>query len=186
MTKIKAKNLKIAGTKLNIPVDGIIDIDANGIVHVTAKDLGTNKEQSITISNSSNLSDEEVDKMMKEAEANKEADKKRKEEVEVRNDADSLIFNTEKALTDLGDKASSEDKDKATKAMDELKEALKGTDIDDIKKKTEELQKVTMDLGSKVYEEAAKAAQASQGTTEEKPKDEKKDDNVEDAHFEEK
>ena len=97
-----------------------------------------------------------------------------------------MIFNTEKALNDLGDKVTDSDKDKANKAMDELKEALKGTDIDDIKKKTEELQKVTMDLGSKVYEEAAKAAQASQGTTEEKPKDEKKDDNVEDAHFEEK
>lgn len=163
------------------------DIDANGIVHVTAKDLGTNKEQSITISNSSNLTDEEVDRMMKEAEANKEADKKRKEEVDARNDADSMIFNTEKALTDLGDKVTDSDKDKANKAMDELKEALKGSDIDDIKKKTEELQKITMDLGSKVYEEAAKAAQAAQGTPDGETKaEDKKDDNVEDANFEEK
>jgi molecular chaperone DnaK len=163
------------------------DIDANGIVHVTAKDLGTNKEQSITISNSSNLTDEEVDRMMKEAEANKEADKKRKEEVDARNDADSMIFNTEKALNDLGDKVTDSDKDKANKAMDELKEALKGSDIDDIKKKTEELQKITMDLGSKVYEEAAKAAQAAQGTPDGETKaEDKKDDNVEDANFEEK
>ena len=136
------------------------DIDANGIVHVTAKDLGTNKEQSITISNSSNLSDEEVDRMMKEAEANKEADEKRKAEVDVRNEADSLIFNTEKALEDLGENVDAKDKEKATEAMDALKKALEGTDIDDIKKKSEELQKITMDLGSKVYEQAAKAAQA--------------------------
>jgi molecular chaperone DnaK len=125
--------------------------------------------------------------MMKEAEANKEADEKRKEEVDARNDADSMIFNTEKALTDLGDKVTDSDKDKANKAMDELKEALKGSDIDDIKKKTEELQKITMDLGSKVYEEAAKAAQAAQGTPDGETKaEDKKDDNVEDANFEEK
>jgi molecular chaperone DnaK len=163
------------------------DIDANGIVHVTAKDLGTQKEQSITISNSSNLSDDEVNKMMKEAEANKEADEKRKAEVEIRNNADALIFNTEKALEDLGDAASSDDKEKATKALDALKESLKGTDADDIKKKSEELEKITMDLGSKVYEKAAKEAQAKEGTqAENKGETEKKDDNVEEAHFEEK
>ena len=160
------------------------DIDANGIVHVTAKDLGTNKEQSITISNSSNLSDEEIDRMMKEAEANKAQDEKRKAEVEVRNEADSLIFNTEKALEDLGDSVDSKDKENATKAIDELKKALEGNDIDDIKKKSEELQKITMDLGSKVYEKAAKANGGTETqTSSEEPK---KDDGVEEAHYEEK
>ena len=160
------------------------DIDANGIVHVTAKDLGTNKEQSITISNSSNLSDEEIDRMMKEAEANKAQDEKRKAEVEVKNEADSLIFNTEKALEDLGDSVDSKDKEKATKAMDELKKALEGNDIDDIKKKSEELQKITMDLGTKVYEKAAKANGGTETqTSSEEPK---KDDGVEEAHYEEK
>jgi molecular chaperone DnaK len=163
------------------------DIDANGIVHVTAKDLGTNKEQSITISNSSNLSDEEVDRMMKEAEANKEADEKRKAEVEVRNEADSLIFNTEKALEDLGDNVDKKDKEKATEAMDELKKALEGTDTDEIKKKSEELQKITMDLGAKVYEQAAKNAQA-QGAADAKADatNETKSDDVEEAQYEEK
>jgi molecular chaperone DnaK len=124
---------------------------------------------------------------MKEAEANKEADEKRKAEVEIRNNADALIFNTEKALEDLGDAASSDDKEKATKALDALKESLKGTDADDIKKKSEELEKITMDLGSKVYEKAAKEAQAKEGTqAENKGETEKKDDNVEEAHFEEK
>ncbi len=160
------------------------DIDANGIVHVTAKDLGTNKEQSITISNSSNLSDEEIDRMMKEAEANKAQDEKRKAEVEVKNEADSLIFNTEKALEDLGDSVDSKDKENATKAMDELKKALEGNDIDDIKKKSEELQKITMDLGTKVYEKAAKANGGTETQT--SSEEQKKDDGVEEAHYEEK
>ncbi|MFR5857077.1 MAG: molecular chaperone DnaK, partial [Bacilli bacterium] len=122
------------------------DIDANGIVNVTAKDLGTNKEQSITITSSTNLTDEEIDKMMKEAEANKEADEKRKQEAEIRNEADSSIFATEKALNDLGDKVDSKDKENAEKLIEELKKALEGTDIDEIKKKNEELNKVAMDL----------------------------------------
>ena len=158
------------------------DIDANGIVNVTAKDLGTNKEQSITITSSTNLSDEEIDKMMKEAEANKEADEKRKEEAEVRNEADSMIFATEKALSDLGDKVSEDDKKKAEDLVADLKKALEGTDVDEIKSKTEELNKVAMDLAGKVYEEAAKNAQNSSGT------DNNDDDHetVEDATYEEK
>ena len=126
--------------------------------------------------------------MMKEAEANKEADEKRKAEVEARNEADSLIFNTEKALEDLGDKADSKDKEKAKEAIEELKKALEGNDVDDIKKKSEELQKITMDLGTKVYEQAAKEAQA-QGAAdakEEVEKENKSSDDVEEAHYEEK
>ena len=161
------------------------DIDANGIVNVTAKDLGTNKEQSITITSSTNLSDEEIDKMMKEAEANKEADEKRKQEAEVRNEADSSVFATEKALSDLGDKVDSNDKEKAEKLIEEVKKALEGTDVDEIKKKTEELNKVAMDLAGKVYEQAAKEAQAKEGNN----PDSKSDDDhekVEDATYEEK
>ena len=160
------------------------DIDANGIVNVTAKDLGTNKEQSITITSSTNLTDEEIDKMMKEAEANKEADEKRKQEAEIRNEADSSIFATEKALNDLGDKVDSKDKENAEKLIEELKKALEGTDIDEIKKKNEELNKVAMDLAGKVYEQAAKEAQAKDTTD----NDTKDDDHetVEDATYEEK
>ncbi len=161
------------------------DIDANGIVNVTAKDLGTNKEQSITITSSTNLSDEEIDKMMKEAEANKEADEKRKQEAEIRNEADSSVFATEKALSDLGDKVDSNDKEKAEKLIEEVKKALEGSDIDEIKKKTEELNKVAMDLAGKVYEQAAKEAQAKEGNN----PDSKSDDDhekVEDATYEEK
>lgn len=158
------------------------DIDANGIVNVTAKDLGTNKEQSITITSSTNLSDEEIDKMMKEAEANKEADEKRKEEAEVRNNADSTVFATEKAISDLGDKISEDDKKKAEDLISELKKALEETDTDEIKSKTEELNKVMMDLSQKVYEEAAKAASENQENTTNDSDHEK----VEDATYEEK
>ena len=164
------------------------DIDANGIVHVTAKDLGTNKEQSITISSSTNLSDDEIDKMMKEAEANKEADEKRKEEANVKNDADSMIFSTEKAIKDLGDKVDKKDKEEAESKIKDLKDAMEKNDIDDIKKKTESLNEVAMRLATKVYEEAAKNNQtantetANAETTEEK----KSDDGVEEASYEEK
>ena len=136
------------------------DIDANGIVNVTAKDLGTNKEQSITITSSTNLSDEEIDRMMKEAEANKEADEKKKAESEARNEADSMILATDRALEDLGDKIDPKDKEEATKLKDELAEALKGNDIDDIKAKTESLNKKAMELAGKVYEANAKNAQS--------------------------
>ena len=170
------------------------DIDANGIVNVTAKDLGTNKEQSITITASTNLSDEEIEKMMKEAEANKEADEKKKKEAEVRNEADSMIFSTEKALSDLKDKVSEDDKEKANKEIDELKKSLEGDDLDDIKKKTEALNKTAMDLATKVYEQAAKEQQAKESEETKKDKKDKGKDKdktddsekVEDATFEEK
>ena len=160
------------------------DIDANGIVNVTAKDLGTNKEQSITITSSTNLSDEEIDRMMKEAEANKEADELRKQEAEIRNEADSSIFTTEKALNDLGDKVDSKDKEKAEELIADLKKALEGTDIDEIKKTSEELNKVAMDLAGKVYEQAAKEAQANQDNNDSSNNDDH--ETVEDATYEEK
>ncbi len=161
------------------------DIDANGIVNVSAKDLGTGKEQSITITSSTNLSDEEIDKMMKEAEANKEQDEKRKEEAEVRNDADSMIFQTEKAIKDLGDKVDSKDKEEAEDMISDLKKALEGDDIDEIKELKEKLQEKAMALATKVYEEAAKANQAAQGSDDAEDTDSKKD-NVQEASYEEK
>lgn len=159
------------------------DIDANGIVNVTAKDLGTNKEQSITITSSTNLSDEEIDKMMKEAEANKEADEKRKEAAEVRNNADSIVFATEKALSDLGDKVSEDDKKNAEEKLEAAKKALEGTDIEEIKKTSEELNKVAMDLAAKVYEQAAKDNANNTETNSGNDNDHEK---VEDATYEEK
>ena len=162
------------------------DIDANGIVHVTAKDLGTNKEQSITITSSTNLSDEEIDKMMKDAEANKEADEKRKQEVDAKNDADALIFQTEKAIKDLGDKVDSKDKEEAEGKIKELKEAIEKNDIEDIKKKTESLNEVAMKLATKAYEEAAKNNQTAQTETPNNTENKKADDGVEEASYEEK
>ena len=159
------------------------DIDANGIVNVTAKDLGTNKEQSITITSSTNLSDEEIDKMMKEAEANKEADEKRKQEAEVRNNADSIVFATEKALSDLGDKITEDDKKNAEEELEAAKKALEGTDIDAIKNTSEELNKVAMDLAQKVYEQAAKDNANKEDNTNSGSDDHEK---VEDATYEEK
>ncbi len=195
--KMAADNKTLGNFQLtNIPpaprgvpqIEVKFDIDANGIVHVTAKDLGTNKEQSITITSSTNLSDEEIDKMMKDAEANKEADEKRKAEADARNDADSMIFATEKAIKDLGDKVDSKDKSEAEDKIKELKEALEKNDIDDIKKKTESLNEVAMKLASKVYEEAAKNNQASSSETEntETTEEKKNDDGVEEASYEEK
>ena len=163
------------------------DIDANGIVNVTAKDLGTNKEQSITITSSTNLSDDEIDKMVKEAEANKEADEKRKEEADVKNEAESMIFATEKAIKDLGDKVDEKDKKDAEEKMEDLKKAMESNDTDDIKKKTEALNEVAMKLATKVYEEAAKKNQA-EAKSDEKGDTSKSDskDDVEEANYEEK
>jgi len=144
-------------------VEVSFDIDANGIVNVRAKDLGTNKEQSITIKSSSGLSDDEVDRMVKEAEENAEADKARREEVELRNEADQLIFSTDKTIKDLGDKVSAEDKEKAETARDELKTALEGSDIEAIKTKKDALQEHVQQLSVKLYEQVQKDAQANQG-----------------------
>ena len=162
------------------------DIDANGIVNVTAKDLGTNKEQSITITSNTALSDEEIDKMVKEAEANREADEKKKQEVDTRNDGESLIFQTEKAIKDLGDKVEEQDKKDAEEKMEELKKALEQDDIEDIKSKTESLQEVTYKLATKVYEQVNKANQENSESTDDFENEDKKEDNVKEAEFEEK
>ena len=166
-------------------IEVTFDIDANGIVNVKAKDLGTNKEQSITITSSTNLSDEEIDKMVKEAEANKEADQKRKEEADAKNEAEQLIFQTEKSIKDLGDKIDAKDKEKAEGQIKDLKEALEKDNIEDIKSKKDSLQETAMAFATKVYEEAAKQAQESQAS-ENTNNEEKKDDDVIDAEFEEK
>ncbi len=158
------------------------DIDANGIVNVSAKDLGTGKEQSITITATTNLSDEEIEKMRKEAEENKEADEKRKEEAETKNDAEQLVFQTEKAIKDLGDKADKKDVEEAEDLIKEVKEALDKGDIDDIKEKKDKLQEKAMALATKVYEQAAKERQAETPSEEEKS-EEKKD--VEEAEVSE-
>ncbi|RSK27903.1 molecular chaperone DnaK [Bacillus sp. HMF5848] len=161
------------------------DIDKNGIVSVRAKDLGTNKEQSIVIKSSTNLSDDEIDRMVKEAESNAEADKKRKEEVDLRNEADQLVFTVDKTLKDLEDKVSEEEKAKATEAKDALKAALeKNESIDDIRAKKDALQEIVQQLSVKLYEEAAKAQQAGQGAGEAEGAT-KQDDDVVDAEFEE-
>lgn len=167
-------------------IEVTFDIDANGIVNVKAKDLGTNKEQSITITSSTGLSDEEIDKMVKEAEANKEADAKKKEEADLKNESEQLIFATERSIKDLGDKVSSEDKEKAEKEIKELREALDKNDLEDIKAKKEKLNESAMALGAKVYEEAAKANQANQASESSTDSDSKKDDNIKDAEYEEK
>ena len=159
------------------------DIDANGIVNVKAKDLGTNKEQSITITSSTGLSDEEIDKMIKEAEANKEADSKKKEEADLKNEAEQLIFTTERSIKDLGDKIDSKDKEKAETEIKELKEALEKENLEDIKSKKEKLNETAMAFATKVYEEAAKKAQEEQAKD---SKDDNKDSDVKEAEFEEK
>lgn len=159
------------------------DIDANGIVNVKAKDLGTNKEQKITITSNTNLSDEEIDRMMKEAEANKEADAKRKEEAEVRNEAEQMVFTAEKAVKDLGEKVTDSEKKEIEDLVSETKKALEGTDIDAIKKAKEKLSEKAMALSAKVYEEAAKA-QANTNADENNSDNSK--DNVKEAEYEEK
>ena len=158
------------------------DIDANGIVNVTAKDLGTNKEQKITITSNTNLSDEEIDKMVKEAEANREQDNKRKEEAEVKNEAEQMIFQTEKSMKDLGEKLDSKDKEEAESKVKTLKEALDKNDIEAIKKEKDALQETLYKLAAKVYENT----NASNNTTTEEKTEDKKDDSVVDADYEEK
>ena len=163
------------------------DIDANGIVNVTAKDLGTNKEQSITITSSTNLSDEEIERMRKEAEENKEADKKRKEEADLKNEAEQLVFQTEKSLKDLGDKVDKKERDEAEDLIKDLREALSKNDLDDIKAKKDKLQEKAMALATKVYENVQKENQANSNASADNSSDtsDKKDD-VKDADFEEK
>ena len=135
------------------------DIDANGIVHVSAKDRATGKEQSITITGESKLDESEIEQMIKDAEAHAEEDAKRKEEAEVRNGADSLVYSTEKLLKDQGDKLPDADKQTAEEALVETKTALAGEDLEAIKDATEKLATASQTLGAKLYEQAASAAE---------------------------
>ena len=168
-------------------IEVTFDIDANGIVNVKAKDLGTQKEQSITITATNTLSDEEIDKMMKEAEKNKEADAKKKEVADAKNDAEQVIFMTEKAIKDLGDKVSDSDKKEAEDLISDTKKALEGEDAEAINKAKDKLLEKANALASKVYEEAAKNQNATnENTTENKEEDKKSNDDVVDAEYEEK
>lgn len=142
-------------------IEVTFDIDANGIVHVSAKDLGTGKEQSVRIESSSGLSESEIERMVKEAEANAEADKKEREKVDVRNEADSMVYATEKTLKELGDKVSGADKQKIDDALAALKQALTGDNVEDIKAKTEALKQASYKIAEEVYKQ--QAAQGAQG-----------------------
>jgi len=144
-------------------IEVTFDIDANGIVHVSAKDLGTGKEQKITITASTNLSEEEIDRAVKEAQKYEAEDKARKEAVEIRNNADSMVFQSEKTLKDLGDKISSDDKAKVEAEINKVKEALKGTDTEAIKKATEDLSKAFYEISAKIYQQNPGAAGPDMG-----------------------
>jgi len=175
----------IAPAPRGVPqVEVTFDIDANGIVNVSAKDKGTGKEQKIQIQASGGLSDEEIKKMVKDAEANKDADKKKRESVDIRNQADTLIHSTEKNLKEHGSKVSDAEKKAIEDGSNELKESLKGEDIEDIKKKTEALVQASMKLGEAIYKSQQNTKPES-GKDDTKDEKEKKDDDVVDADFEE-
>jgi len=165
-------------------IEVTFDIDANGIVNVKAKDLGTNKEQNITIQSDTGLSDEDIDRMVKEAEENAAADALRKEEADLRNESDQLIFAAEKSITELGDEATDEEKKDINEKSDKLKEALKGEDLDEIKKCKEELEKAAQGVATKVYQKA-QAAQQAQQAGQEAPNGKDEAEDVVDADFEE-
>ena len=177
----------IAPAPRGVPqIEVTFDIDANGIVNVSAKDKGTGKEQKIQIQSSGGLSEEEINKMVKDAEANKEADKKKRESVDARNQADTLLHSTEKSLKEHGSKVSETDKKAIETSAANLRNALKGTDSEEIKKKTQDLVQSSMKLGEAVYKSQQKKdakPDASKGDA--KKNEGKKDDNVVDADFEE-
>ena len=176
----------IAPAPRGVPqIEVTFDIDANGIVNVSAKDKGTGKEQKIQIQASGGLSDDEIEKMVKEAEANKESDKKKRESVDVRNQADTLIHSTDKNLKEHGSKVSEADKKAIEDASSQLKEALKGENTDDIKKKTEALVQASMKLGEAIYKSQQSTKPDSNKDDDGKDDKGKKEDNVVDADFEE-
>ena len=177
----------IAPAPRGVPqIEVTFDIDANGIVHVSAKDLGTGKEQSITITASTNMSKDDIDKAVKDAEQYAAEDKKRREEVDVRNNADQMVFQTEKALGEFGDKVSAEEKSEVETKLSALKEALKSGSIDDIKAKQDDLQKAFYAISEKVYQQAAQA-QGQQPGAQPGPDagSQPKDDGAVDADFHE-
>ena len=163
------------------------DIDANGIINVSAKDMGTGKEQRITITAPNKLSKEEIDKKVKEAEQHAEEDKKRQEEIEIRNNADSMIYTSEKTLEELGDKVDADKKTKIEELIKELKEVITGQDLDAIKSKTDELTKVVQEVGAAIYQEAQQAQQEAQQAEAQQSQEEEKDkdqDETIDADYE--
>ena len=170
----------------NVPqIEVTFDIDKNGIVNVRAKDLGTGKEQTITIKSSSGLTDEEIERMVKDAEANAEADKKRKEEVELRNEVDQLIFTVDKTLNEIEGKVDAEEVKKAETARDELKAAVEANDLEAMKAKRDALNEVVQNLSVKLYEQAAAASQAAQGAAGAEQASSQPQDGIVDADFEE-
>ena len=174
----------IAPAPRGVPqIEVTFDIDANGIVNVSAKDKGTGKEQKIQIQASGGLSEEEISQMVKDAESNKEADKKKREAVDTRNQADTLLHSTEKNLKDHGSKVSDADKKAIETASANLRNSLKGTDVEDIKKKTQDLVQASMKLGEAIYKSQQNAK--PEDAPKEAKKEDKKDDNVVDADFEE-
>ncbi len=173
----------IAPAPRGIPqIEVSFDIDADGIVNVKAKDLGTGKEQKITITSSSNLSKDDIDKAVKEAEQFAEEDKKRREEVDIRNGADQMVYQTEKTLSELGDKITEDEKAGVQAEVDKLKEALKGTDTEAIKAQTEELTKKFYEISEKLYKQAQEA-QAAAGAADAAGAQGASDDNVVDADY---
>ena len=142
-------------------IEVTFDIDANGIVHVSAKDMATGNEQNVSITASTNLTDEDIDKAVKDAEAHAEEDKKKKDEIEARNNAESLVYNSEKTLNELGDKVSAEEKSKVEEEIANVKKALEGTDVEAIKQATEKLTTAFYAISEKLYSQAQQAAQAA-------------------------
>jgi len=176
----------IAPAARGVPqIEVTFDIDANGIVNVSAKDKGTGKEQKIQIQASGGLSDDEISQMVKDAESNKEADKKKRESVDARNQADTLLHSTEKNLKEHGSKVSDADKKAIEDASANLRNALKGTDIEEIKKKTQDLVQSSMKLGEAIYKSQQGAKPGDTPKDADKKEEGKKDDNVVDADFEE-
>jgi molecular chaperone DnaK len=165
-------------------IEVAFDIDANGIVNVSAKDKGTGKEQKIQIQASGGLSEEEIQKMVKEAEANKDADKKKRDTVDARNQADSIIHTTEKSLKEHGDKISAEEKKAIETGISDLRNALKGTDNEEVKKKTQNLIQVSMKLGEAVYKSQQKTQPDKNDSDKKTKADDKGKENVVDADFE--
>ena len=165
----------IAPAPRGVPqIEVTFDIDANGIVHVSAKDMATGNKQQVSITASTNLTDEEIDKAVKDAEAHASEDKKKKEEIEVRNNAESLVYNCESTLEKLGDKISKEEKDKAKAEIDKVKKSLEGKDVEEIKKNTESLTQVFYSISEKLYQQNPGAANAAAGDA---TQNENKDDN---------
>ena len=170
----------IAPAPRGVPqIEVTFDIDANGIVNVSAKDKGTGKEQKIQIQASGGLSDEEIKKMVKEAEANKESDKKKRESVDVRNQADTMIHSTEKNLKEHGSKVTETEKKAIETAVSDLRNSLKGTDTEEVKKKTQALIQASMKLGEAVYKSQQKTDTKAESKKDNKAESEK--DNVVDA-----